>query len=84
MSFPNFYAVVWGNPPDLSTREVFSFPSRPTRDDFVLAGPPGGPGWRLEISGRAARSMLARAARQLRGATAAQPSQPSEPPPARP
>ncbi len=49
MKIPHFYAIVWHNPPDLSTREVRSFPNRILRDDFIQAGPPGGPGWRIPV-----------------------------------
>ncbi len=51
MNQPSFYAVVWHAPPDLSTREVRSFSTRADRDAFVLGGTPGGPGWRLAVSG---------------------------------
>ena len=55
MTQPSYHAIEWRSPPDLSTREVRSFPSRQERDAFVLAGPLGGPGWRLAVSGSEAQ-----------------------------
>lgn len=57
MTQPSYHAIEWHSPPDLKTREVRSFPSRSERDAFVLAGPPGGPGWRLAVSGAEAASI---------------------------
>ena len=51
----SYHAIEWHSPPDLSTREVRSFSSRADRDAFVLAGPLGGPGWRLAVSGSEAQ-----------------------------
>ena len=56
MPQPSYYAIEWHAPPDLSTREVRSFSSRADRDAFVLAGPLGGPGWRLAVSGAEAKA----------------------------
>ena len=55
MSAPSYYAIEWHAPPDLSTREVHAFDHRADRDAFVLAGPLGGPGWRLAVSGSEAQ-----------------------------
>ena len=57
MNQPSFYAVLWHVPPDLSTREVRSFPSRQERDAFVRGTPRGGTEFRLAVSGAEAASV---------------------------
>lgn len=55
MNQPCYYAVLWHSPPDLSTREVRSFPSRSWRDAFVREAPRGGTEFRLAVSGSEAQ-----------------------------
>lgn len=55
MTQPSYHAIEWRSPPDLSTREVRSFPSRQERDAFVRDVPRGGP-WRLAVSGAEAKA----------------------------
>lgn len=56
MNQPCYYAVLWHAPPDLSTREVRSFPSRQERDAFVRDVPRGGTEFRLAVSSAEAAS----------------------------
>jgi hypothetical protein len=55
MTQPSYHAIEWHSPPDLSTREVRSFPSRQERDAFVRGTPRGGTEFRLAVSGSEAQ-----------------------------
>lgn len=55
MPQPSYHAIEWHSPPDLSTREVRSFPSRQERDAFVREAPRGGTEFRLAVSGSEAQ-----------------------------
>ncbi len=55
MPQPSYHAIEWHSPPDLSTREVRSFPSRQERDAFVRGTPRGGTEFRLAVSGSEAQ-----------------------------
>ncbi len=57
MPQPSYHAIEWHSPPDLSTREVRSFPSRQERDAFVRGTPRGGTEFRLAVSGAEAASI---------------------------
>ena len=62
MPQPSYHAIEWHSPPDLSTREVRSFPSRQERDAFVREAPRGGTEFRLAVSSGEARSVKQRVA----------------------
>lgn len=64
MPQPSYHAIEWHQPPDLSTREVRSFPSRQERDAFVRDVPRGGP-WRLAVSGSEAKATRRSVVRQV-------------------